>query len=216
MNSLERNFPNLKSLAVVSPKFYLRPSKQVARELLGKFILRFIDEEDPLLVRIVETEAYEGTNDPASHAYRGVTDRTRPMFEPGGVAYVYFTYGMHHCLNVVTGKKGEGEAVLIRAAEPVMGQEVMYRNRGLSSSMNPRLLLSGPGKLCQALGVDLELNFHKLGHPPLQILELKKGAKAHAIAATPRIGISKAKELPYRFCLKDSDCLSRRLAPSGT
>lgn len=216
MNLLERNFPNLKSLAVVSPKFYLRPSKQVARELLGKFILRFIDGEDPLLARIVETEAYEGANDPASHAYRGVTDRTRPMFEQGGVAYVYFTYGMHHCLNVVTGKKGEGEAVLLRAAEPLMGQEVMYRNRGLSSSMKPRLLLSGPGKLCQALGVDLELNFHKLGHPPLQIMELKKGAKIETIEATPRIGISKAKELPYRFCIKDSDCLSRRLAPSGT
>jgi DNA-3-methyladenine glycosylase len=216
MNLLERNFPNLKSLTVVPPKFYSSPSKQVARELLGKFILRFIDGEDPLLARIVETEAYEGANDPASHAYRGVTDRTRPMFEQGGVAYVYFTYGMHHCLNVVTGEKGQGEAVLLRAAEPLIGQQVMYLNRGLASSKKPKQLLSGPGKLCQALDVDLDLNFHKLGHPPLQIMELKKGAKVEAIAATPRIGISKAKELPYRFCIKDSDCLSRRLAPSGT
>jgi DNA-3-methyladenine glycosylase len=216
MNLLERNFPNLKSLAVLPLKFYRRPSKEVARDLLGKFILRFIDGEDPLVARIVETEAYEGAGDPASHAYRGVTDRTRPMFEQGGVAYVYFTYGMHHCLNVVTGEKGLGQAVLLRAAEPLGGQEVMYRNRGLSSRMKPKLLLSGPGKLCQALDVDLGLNFHKLNHPPLQIMELKKGAEIEAILATPRIGISKAKELPYRFCIKDSDCLSRRLAPSGT
>ncbi len=120
--------------------------------------------------RIVEVEAYHGAGDPASHAYRGLTPRTGPMFEAGGTIYVYFSYGVHNCLNIVTGPAGEAQAVLIRALEPTTGAEVMAARRGLT---DPRLLTSGPGRLTQALGITLADSGTRLGgrislRPPSQ------------------------------------------------
>ena len=207
---------DFKSLLPLKKSFYRRPSPIVARALLGKWIVRSIDEQT-LICRIVETEAYEGNLDPASHAFRGITPRTRPMFEAGGILYVYFSYGVHHCMNVVTGVKGVGEAVLLRAAEPIEGMGLMYKNRNLPATAQPQTLLSGPGKLCQALSVGLDMNFHDLTLSPLTIVEAslvdQRTPDDVEIITTPRIGISKAKEAPLRFCLKSSSHLSRRLAP---
>jgi DNA-3-methyladenine glycosylase len=119
--------------------------------------------------RIVEVEAYHGAQDPASHAYRGLSLRTAPMFEAAGTIYVYFTYGMHTCLNIVTGPAGEAQAVLIRALEPTRGQDTMAARR---HTTDPRLLTSGPARLAQALGVTLSLSGSRLGetlslHPPV-------------------------------------------------
>lgn len=223
-NSFEQSSPNPKQpelrteslcFNVLKPEFYLRRSSVVGRELLGKYLMRFIDDKTPLVARIVETEAYEGSEDPASHALRGVTARNQPMFEAGGILYVYLSYGVHHCMNVVTGPKGSGEAVLIRAAEPVMGADRMRRRRRLAKGASESQLLSGPGKLCQALGVGLTMNFHDLSKPPLMVVAMDDDGDDE-IVATPRIGISKAKDAPLRFCIKRSGHLSRRLAPSAS
>jgi DNA-3-methyladenine glycosylase len=116
-------------MTCIPRRFYARPATIVAPELLGHILVRALPTGERLRVRIVETEAYE-QDDPASHAFRGITARNRVMFGTAGHLYVYFTYGMHHCMNVVTGRKGEGSAVLLRAAQPIDGLEVMGRGRG--------------------------------------------------------------------------------------
>ena len=142
------------SLPPLPRTFYLRPTLTVARELPGKFLVRRSGRTF-LAVRIVEVEAYLGARDPASHAFRGRTNRNDVMFREGGHMYVYFTYGMHFCCNVVTEEEGKGMAVLIRAGEPVTGIRQMVRRRGTSE---PTLLCSGPARLCQALGIGRKEN----------------------------------------------------------
>lgn len=141
----ERVDPN--RVRLLARRFFARPSHQVAPDLLGKLLV--VGE---CVGRVTEVEAYGGADDAASHAFRGPTSRNQVMFQQAGLLYVYFTYGMHHCMNVVTGQVGGGEAVLLRAVEPVAGVDVMFERRGR------RPLADGPGKLCQAFGVDLADN----------------------------------------------------------
>jgi DNA-3-methyladenine glycosylase len=155
--------------------------------------------------RIVEVEAYHGPEDPASHAYRGrPTKRTAPMFDIGGTVYVYFSYGVHTCMNITTGQKGEGQAVLIRALEPTTGIDVMAARRGTT---NLRQLCSGPGKLTQALAITLDLSGTRLGQT-LSLRPPSAPADPTLIAAGPRIGVSKAIDHPWRFYLKDNPFVS--------
>lgn len=170
-----------------------RPSVEVAPRLLGCILQREINGQI-LAGRIVETEAYDQT-DAASHSYKGKTPRTDVMFGPAGHLYVYFTYGMHYCCNVVTGQPGEGSAVLIRALEPLEGQAL------------PRTT-NGPAKLCQALGIDKSLNGHDLSQPPLELI-LRPPLKTEDIVQTTRVGITKAKDAPLRFYIKGNPHVSK-------
>ena len=156
--------------------------------------------------RIVEVEAYD-QEDPASHGFRGQTARNAVMFGPAGYAYVYRSYGIHWCLNFVCDKPGRAEAVLIRALEPTHGLDVMRARRGVSAD---RALCSGPGKLCQALGVTRDHNGHPLDKPPF---ELPRRTGTRPIVAGPRIGITRAADLPWRYGLEGSAFLSRRFRP---
>jgi DNA-3-methyladenine glycosylase len=154
---------------------------------------------------IVEVEAYS-QDDPASHAWRGRTARNWPMFERGGLAYVYFIYGMHTCFNVTAGPEGRGEAVLVRALEPLCGIEEMIAARG---ARDLRLLTSGPGRLCRALGIALEQNGSDLSSSTLRLFT-PETAGIPQIGSSVRIGISRAAERPWRFYLRGSPFLSRR------
>lgn len=179
-------------------------SLQVAPRLLGWELVSHVGDATTA-GRIVEVEAYHGTSDPASHAYRGLTPRTAPMFQTGGTIYVYLSYGLHTCLNIVTGPVGEAQAVLIRALEPTVGPSVMAARR---RTTNPRQLASGPGKLAQALGIGLSLSGTQLGG----VLELRPPAtppNPAAITAGPRIGIRQATDRPWRFYLTGNAYLSR-------
>ena len=148
--------------------------------------------------RITEVEAYDQT-DAASHSYRGKTERTAVMFGPAGYLYVYFTYGMHYCCNIVVGEKGYGAAVLIRAIEPLGGEDVMLANRHGRGGAE---LSNGPAKLCQAFGIDKRLNGHDLRTAPLRLIPADPTPPQHIIA-TPRIGISQAKDVLWRFMLTE-------------
>jgi DNA-3-methyladenine glycosylase len=157
-----------------------------------------------LVGRIVETEAYS-QEDAASHSYRGETARTKVMFGPPGRLYVYFTYGMHYCCNVVTGPAGHGSAVLIRALEPLKGQDIMADNRhGLAGEQ----LTNGPAKLCQALGIRCDFNGHDLRKQPLQ-LTLHPPLAQDQIVQTTRVGISQARDVPWRFYIKGNAYVSK-------
>jgi len=158
-------------------------------------------------VKIVETEAYH-QDDPASHSFRGITPRTAPMFEAGGRLYVYFSYGMHHAINIVVGKKGVGEAVLIRAAEPIEGIDIMRQNRGITDIKN---LTNGPGKLAQALGIiDTALSGKILNKLSILLEPPPESIKSENIVIRPRVGISHAADQPWRFYIKDNPFVSRR------
>jgi DNA-3-methyladenine glycosylase len=170
----------------------------VAQRLLGCEFERELDGK-VVRVRIVETEAYDQT-DAASHSYKGKTPRTDIMFGPAGRLYVYFTYGMHYCMNVVVGEEEYGAAVLIRAVEPVSGEEVLARRRHDKHGVE---LTNGPAKLCQALGIDKAMNGHDLEKPPLRLL-MKPPLSANEIITTERIGISQAKEMPWRFYIRNN------------
>jgi DNA-3-methyladenine glycosylase len=185
--------------------FFARPSTEVAPDLLGRVLVRTLPTGARLVVRLVETEAYQD-DDPASHSFRGRTARTEVMFGPPGRLYVYFTYGMYFCMNVVTGAKGEGSAVLLRAAEPLEGLAEMRALRGIEDE---RALCSGPGKLCRALGVDLANNGDDLVRG--SALDLHEGAPvpAGAVEVTPRVGIRRAAELPWRFVVRGDRFVSR-------
>lgn len=178
-------------------------SAEVAPRLLGSILERQIDGQI-VSGRIVETEAYD-QNDAASHSYRGQTPRTDIMFGPAGFLYVYFTYGMHYCCNVVTGRAGEGSAVLIRALEPIQGQDLMSLNR---HNQAPHNLTNGPAKLCQALQINKSLNGHDLMKSPLKLI-LQPPSKNADIVQTTRIGISQAKDAPLRFYLKGNPFVSK-------
>jgi DNA-3-methyladenine glycosylase len=174
-----------------------------ARRLLGCILERELDGE-LVRCRIVETEAYDQT-DAASHSYKGRTPRTDVMFGLAGHLYVYFTYGMHYCCNIVVGYEGEGAAVLIRAVEPLTGEEILQRRRGGKTGTE---LTNGPAKTCQALGIDRRMNGHDLHMPPLRLIiepELRKGE----IVTTPRIGIKQAVDVPWRFYVRGNPYVSR-------
>ncbi|HUX50720.1 MAG TPA: DNA-3-methyladenine glycosylase [Spirochaetia bacterium] len=204
--------------------FYLRDSLTVAKELLGKLIVR-LSEGGPLVCRIVETEAYN-EEDPASHSFCGRTSRNAPMYQPGGVAYVYFIYGMYNCFNVVTDREGYGSAVLIRAAEPLSGLHAMWRNRfpgteppGMPDTLthmpeDRRLrcavvsLANGPGKLAHSLGLNVAR------HSGMSLLsgELTiqdDGYSPDRVVGDVRIGISVAQEREWRFFIAENGSVSR-------
>ena len=174
-------------------------SVDVARKLIGVTLL-----VDGVGGRIVETEAYD-SEDPASHTYGGATARNATMFGPPGHAYVYRSYGLHWCLNFVCREAGHGAGVLIRALEPTDGLDVMQARRGLG---DPRLLCAGPGRVGQALGITREHDGCALNEPPFA-LRPAAARERIAVARGPRIGISKAAEVPWRFGLKGSRFLSR-------
>jgi len=190
--------------------FYLRPTLEVARELLGKGLL--VKKKNAFfLCRLVEVEAYLGKDDPASHSFNGPTPRNAPMFLDGGTVYVYLTYGMHFCMNVSTEHAGKGAAVLFRAAEPLAGIEEMQKNRKLKADSPLKTLLSGPAKLTQALGINLKDNRKSFFLPELKLIDLGEDLSDSQIVSTPRIGISKGTELPFRFCIKDSPWISKHV-----
>jgi DNA-3-methyladenine glycosylase len=176
---------------------------EAAQRLLGCELVRVVGGR-PLAGVIVETEAYDQT-DAASHSYKGRTPRTDVMFGPAGHLYVYFTYGMHYCCNVVVGQEGEGAAVLIRAIEPVSGIGQMGRNRRGASGVQ---LTNGPAKLCQALAIDKRLNGHDLSTEPLQLI-LNPPLTKESIIQTTRIGIKNAADVPWRFYVKGNPFVSR-------
>lgn len=192
----------------LSRNFYSRKTDRVAKELLGKVLVHRLDRKTVVSGRIVETEAYLGAIDPAAHSYPlRRTPRTEVMFGPGGFAYVFFIYGVHFCFNVVTQKEGIGEAVLIRALEPIDGITTMMK---LRKTKKIEQLCSGPGKLCQALKIGREQNGEDLTGSSLWIEEGPR-IRREAIIVGPRIGIAQAeaRHLPLRFCLKSSLHLSR-------
>jgi DNA-3-methyladenine glycosylase len=182
--------------------FFARSVHEVAPDLVGCSLL-----VDGVGGRIVEVEAYDG-EDPASHGYAGRTERNRSMFGPPGHAYVYRSYGVHWCLNLVCDAVGRAEAVLVRALEPTDGLDAMRARRGLDDE---RLLCSGPGRLCQALGVSGEHDGLALDEPPFQIV--RAAAQADVVRG-PRVGITRAAELPWRYGLAGSRFLSRALRPA--
>jgi DNA-3-methyladenine glycosylase len=190
---------------ILGASFYRQPTGIVAKSLLGKYLIRFIDRE-ALIGRIVEAEAYYHRDDPACHAYRGMTKRNEVMFGPCGRAYVYFTYGNHYLLNVVTNKIGCGEAVLIRALEPVEGLDAMKRNRRQENETN---LTTGPGKLAQALAIDLLLNGCDLRASDL-VIARKETRLDFRISRSKRIGISEGKELLERYYIAGNRFVSVR------
>jgi DNA-3-methyladenine glycosylase len=197
---LSRGEPN----RPLPPTFYERPAAEVARGLLGKVIRSSVDGAE-VAGRIVETEAYTGPDDPACHAARriGRTARNHAMFGPPGTAYVFLSYGVHWCLNAVTDREGFPAAVLIRALEPVHGLEAMRGRRGTPD----RDLARGPGRLTQALAITGALDGHPLRTPPLVILDAP-AIPDTAIAAGPRIGITRAADWPLRFAVRGSPWVS--------
>ncbi len=193
-----------------SPSFFARSALKVAPELLGKILVRNAGGRR-IAGRIVEVEAYLGEDDPASHGFRGKTERNAVMFGPAGRVYVYFTYGNHFCMNVVTGREGKAGAVLIRALEPLEGIPFMRRRRKKERLTD---LASGPGKLCQALAVDRKLNGANLAKNEIWIeWSLKRGRIVKAQSG--RVGISTAIDRPYRFFIRDSPFVSKgRVGPA--
>lgn len=189
-------------MKLLDTEFFDRSVHRVARELIG-CELRFGGAGGV----IVETESYE-RDDPACHAYVGLTARTATIFGPPGRAYVYLSYGIHSLLNAVAEPDGSAAAILIRALEPTVGVEEMIRRRGRS---DVRALCSGPGKLTEALGIGLEINGASLSAAPFELRTRAPEWERVEVATGPRIGISRATELPWRFCAAGSPYLSRAL-----
>jgi len=196
---------------ILSPAFYERDTVTVARDLPGCLLVHR-EEAGTTMGWIVEVEAYL-RDDPAAHSFRGETVRNRAMFGPAGHAYVYRIYGLHTCVNIVTGQEGVGEAVLIRALEPAAGIDLMRARRGTDDLL---ALASGPGKLTSALGITMDLNGTSLSDGPLQVWSpdslpgRRPEGSPGEIVQTTRIGITKAADLPLRFYLKGSRYVSRR------
>ena len=180
--------------------FYARSVHDVARDLIGCVV-----RHGETAGRIVETESYH-MEEPACHAHAGVTERTSTLFGAPGNAYVYFSYGIHSLLNAVAEEEGVGAAVLIRALEPVDGIEVMRERRHVARDEE---LCSGPGKLTQALGIGLSLNGTSLVDGPIEVLTREPGSREPRVVIAERVGITKAADLPWRFCDADSRHVSR-------
>ena len=192
---------------------------QVARQLIGKYLMRRYKNHF-LIGKIVEVEAYLGEKDPASHAYNGKTKRNEVMFWNGGHLYVYFTYGMHFCSNVVTEQEGIGHAVLLRAVEPIGGLEVMARNRHItlkaerdkSQRDKPRggkqNLCNGPAKLCEAFAIEREENGVDLCGDEIWIAEVKRRHTQQTVSRSTRVGITRGKQHQWRFFLRNNPYVS--------
>jgi DNA-3-methyladenine glycosylase len=178
------------------------PASQAAQRLLGSILERTLDGHI-IQVRIVETEAYDET-DAASHSYKGRTPRNDIMFGPAGYLYVYFTYGMHYCCNIVVGNDRKGAAVLIRAVEPLNGTATLEKFR---PNKHGRELTNGPAKLCKALNIDKRMNGHDLRKPPLRLILTPKMAQKDTRIST-RIGISQSKDMVWRFYIANNPYVS--------
>ena len=190
-------------------KFYTREMLDVAKDLLGKTFVRRINKKT-LAGVIVEVEAYDGRTDKAAHSYGGITERNKIMFEQGGLLYVYFIYGMHYCCNIVTGQKGIGNAVLIRALQPVMGIEKMIENR--FGNIEPgekhlQNLTNGPAKITQALNINKMQNGTSLNGKQIFLAE-NNFPQNFKIISGKRIGIKKSADLPWRFHIKNNPYVS--------
>jgi DNA-3-methyladenine glycosylase len=176
------------------------PVLEVAPRLLGAVLRR-----DEVAVRITEVEAYDGADDPGSHAFRGRTPRNEVMFGPAGHLYVYFSYGMHHCCNVVTGTEGRAGAVLLRAGEVVTGHEAARSRRG---SARDRDLARGPARLCQALGITRADNGTDLSRGPVLLEPADAPVSARAVSTGPRVGLRGAPDRPWRFWITGAATVS--------
>lgn len=192
--------------AVIPVAFYDRDTRVVARELLGA-MLECRSADGVARGRIVETEAYLGAHDPACHAVAGLTERTRHLHGPPGIAYVYRIYGAHWCFNAKTEREGNGSAVLVRAIEPIEGEELMRRRRPLAKRDVD--LTNGPGKLCAALGITGALDGSPLTRPPLLLLRGGDPVPDGEVDVTPRIGITRAADLPLRWLVRGNAWVSR-------
>jgi len=205
----------LRRAPVLPSQFFNRDPITVGRELLGKLLIR---REGRALVagRVVEDEAYLGANDPAAHAYAGLTPRNAVLFGPPGHAYIYFIYGNHYCLNVSCMPAGESGSVLLRALEPLLGLDAMARARGLELPKTPttaqlRLLSSGPGRMAEALGITRARdNAKDLTSRNSGLWFADDGYRPQRIAVTPRIGIRKAAERPLRFVIAGNPFVSAK------
>lgn len=186
-------------LAVLTREFFARPAPTVARALIGKVLYR---RDEGLTARLVEVEAYT-QDDPACHAYRGHTTRNAPLWGPPGHAYVYRSYGLHWCFNVATGEDGLGQGCLIRAAQPVSGLELMRRRRPVHREAD---LLRGPARLCEAFGITGVLSGADVCGGP--ILQLHDDGTRPPVVQGPRVGVTQAADLPWRFFVADSAWVS--------
>lgn len=185
--------------------FFARPADVVAKELLGARLHRVLNGVE-LVGRIVETEAYDEA-EAACHGHRGRTQRNGPIFDEAGFSYVYFTYGMHYCFNVVADNPGRGAAVLIRALEPIEGLKEMYAHR--PAATHDADLCSGPAKLCQALNIGRSENMVDLIAGETLYLSKGKLRTGETVRTTSRIGITQARELPWRFFIAESPFVSK-------
>ncbi len=184
----------------------------MAPELVGAYLVHRLPDGTPLVGRVVEVEAYLGDgSDPGSHCHRGLTTRNRAMFGPPGRLYVYRSYGLHTCANVVCDRRGRGAAVLLRAIEPTAGADRMREARGLPPAAPDREIGSGPGKLAQALGITLDDYGASLLSGRLVLRAPAAGDPPLPVARSARIGLGagKGRELPYRFFVPDHPCVSR-------
>lgn len=206
----------LRHAKLLRRSFFNRDPREVSHDLLGKLIVRK-DGRKLLAGRIVEVEAYLGTDDLAAHAAAGRTARNSVLFGPPGHAYIYFIYGVHYCLNISCLPDGEAGCILVRALEPVAGIDQMAKARDLedldfSSARNLRLLASGPGKLCEALGITRSRDNDKdMVSPRCDLQVTDDGYKVGEVAITPRIGITKSAELPLRYLIADSPFVSAKI-----
>ena len=196
--------------------FFERSPLDVAPELVGTYLTRRLPDGELLVGRLVEVEAYVGDGrDPSSHAHRGPTARNRSMFGPPGHLYVYRSYGIHLCVNVVCEAEGRGAAVLLRALEPVGGVEHMRAHRRLADDAPRRAVAAGPGRLGQALGLSPDDDGASVLRGAFRLRAARAGDAPPRVEASPRVGINQAVDLPWRFFDADSDCVSRgpRSAP---
>lgn len=215
MNIALRSRSPIDAAKILSRTFFNRDPQEVARELLGKLIVRSTAEKK-IAGRIVEVEAYLGADDLAAHSAAGQTERNAVLFGPPGHAYVYFIYGVHHCLNISCLPKGDAGCVLIRALQPVCGMREMIKARKLKeleliSGNDSRKLTSGPGRLCEALGITRERDNGKdmvAAGSDLQVMD--DGFEVGEVGVTPRIGITKAVEKPLRYVIAGNSFISRR------
>jgi DNA-3-methyladenine glycosylase len=196
--------------------FFARPCLDVARDLVGCVLVRRLATGERLAGRLVEVEAYLGDgSDPGSHAHRGMTPRNRSMFGPPGHLYVYLSYGIHTCVNLVTEPEGRAAGILLRAAEPLVGVEAMQARRGLAAGPADRRVAGGPGRLGQAFGLSLEDDGVSAlrGEWTLRAPIDAPGTRPE-VTATTRIGLNAGADLPYRFVEPGSRWLSRPAAPT--
>lgn len=191
-------------MRILPPEFYERDTVKVAPELLGKCLVRRT-AHGKMVSRIVEVEAYQGKDDPASHAFRGLTPRNAPMYGQPGRAYIYFTYGNHYCLNITTQKPGVPGAVLFRAVQPMEGVQLMKRFR---PNVSDAELTNGPGKLTKALAIDKRVNEQDMTiDGPLFVRD--SGPSDFEIWCSIRIGIEDGRDRRWRFYIKGNPCVSR-------